>query len=535
MNFDNRPCGDGCLEGYSCNEQSGLCEKNATACTGNECDEPCVGDLCNCLFTEGGMEICDNLDNDCDGKTDNEALNCDNYYKDADNDGFGDENDYQCLCAPTELYTVAEDPDCTTDCFDCDDTNFACKNDCSDLDDDTIMDCADSCMDFDYDDYGIGPGCEDSDCDDTNDSISACANYYTDKDNDGYRTTNDLCLCPSELIDNPDYIHTEDVAVDCDDDDDTINSGATELCDGVDNNCDTDLPNNETDQDDDGWIGCNNFSRNPNTPSDILGGDDCAPTDPAIHPGLVDFSDNVDNDCDGFTDDCIYSCPCGDSTLMACYMFEGNALDSSGNGNDLTSSGSGTSITSGQDDNKTYLNGSDSYYLTDTSGISVDGPFSFALEIETRDTLPDGNSDDERDGLVDNDGNYGLFIKPPTSGGIDHPYFQCIVGSHTAGNDGITTAATGTTYHLACTYDGRQLRIYINGALKDTSAAHEALPPTPTGVFALGSNAENSNNPPVSQYFKGYMDQALFFSRLLSPTEVCALSGRTVCLAYRVE
>ncbi|MCK5690419.1 hypothetical protein KAI87_14165 [Myxococcota bacterium] len=350
VNIDNRPCGEGCLDGYSCNDLSGLCEKNPTGCRGDDCSEPCDGDLCDCLFTEGGMEICDGLDNDCDGETDNEARDCENYYADTDGDSLGDENDYQCLCAGAAPYTIAEDPDCTTNCFDCDDSSdlcgsncsdldsdnipdcrdtcislsgdgygegpgclgalcdvggneepcklyyrdtdedtwgdkedflclcapegehnilvdstctsqecfdcndndFACKNDCSDLDGDDVMDCEDSCMDYDHDDYGEGLGCVDTDCNDNISTINICTDYYADRDGDGYRSTTEVqCLCAADS----DYIYQGSTQVDCDDSKATSYAGATETCDGVNNDCSTPIPQNEADSDSDGWIG----------------------------------------------------------------------------------------------------------------------------------------------------------------------------------------------------------------------------------------------------------------------------------------
>jgi len=65
---------------------------------------------------------------------------------------------------------------------------------------------------------------------------------------------------------------------------------ATELCDGVDNDCSGTVPANEADADGDGYRVC--------------GGDcnDSPPAGAAIHPGAVETCDGVDNDCDGFLD-----------------------------------------------------------------------------------------------------------------------------------------------------------------------------------------------------------------------------------------
>ena len=79
-----------------------------------------------------------------------------------------------------------------------------------------------------------------------------------------------------------------DCGGDCDDDDATIHPGAPELCDGVDNNCDGVLPDDEEDHDGDGYRGC---------------AGDCNGLDADVHPGAPETADGLDNDCDGTVDE----------------------------------------------------------------------------------------------------------------------------------------------------------------------------------------------------------------------------------------
>ena len=75
---------------------------------------------------------------------------------------------------------------------------------------------------------------------------------------------------------------------DCEDTIATAFPGAEELCDGVDSDCDGNLPADEADDDHDGWTVC---------------AGDCDDTDPAVYPGAPELCDTIDNDCDETADE----------------------------------------------------------------------------------------------------------------------------------------------------------------------------------------------------------------------------------------
>ena len=76
-----------------------------TALVDGDCDdnEPLVG--------AGSVEVCNSLDDDCNGLIDEPgALGCTTYYLDRDGDGFGVDGSGRCLCEPEGNYaTVAGD------------------------------------------------------------------------------------------------------------------------------------------------------------------------------------------------------------------------------------------------------------------------------------------------------------------------------------------------------------------------------------------------------------------------------------------
>ncbi|MFZ5562955.1 MAG: PilC/PilY family type IV pilus protein [Thermodesulfobacteriota bacterium] len=190
-------------------------------------------------------------------------------YADDDGDGYGDPADvvYTASCAAGRV----ENDD------DCDDTNPARWSGALDICD------------------GI-----DNDCDGTTDED--CATYYKDSDGDGYGDPGHTASAPATG-----YVT---LSGDCDDDNPAINPGATEVCDGIDNNCDgavDDLMNwYYPDEDGDGYggpAGVQMLCSLTGYPGYVDNNLDCDDFDRAIYPGAPERCNSLDDDCDGAIDE----------------------------------------------------------------------------------------------------------------------------------------------------------------------------------------------------------------------------------------
>jgi hypothetical protein len=125
------------------------------------------------------------------------------------------------------------------------------------------------CLDSDPDAWpGATEYCDDIDQDCDGD----LAESFLDTDSDG----------EPDCVDEDDDGDGDPDSSDCADTDPTIYSGAVEVCDSVDNDCDYSV--DEVDNDGDGWSGC---------------GDDCDDADWSVYPGATEQCDNEDSDCDG--------------------------------------------------------------------------------------------------------------------------------------------------------------------------------------------------------------------------------------------
>jgi hypothetical protein len=292
----------------------------------------------NVEVNPGVVEICDGIDNNCDGQIDENVETV--FYADTDGDGFGDATNSLNACEAPDGYVATN-----TDCDDTDDNAFpgnaeVCDlvdNDCNGIVDDGVgtMFYADG-DDDSYGDAGAGVmACEqpdgmvadNTDCDDTNnkaypgrleecDLIDNDCNgivddgventYYADVDGDGYgdiASPDYACVLPTG------YAYTSD---DCDDGNAAINPGADEICDGIDNNCDgaidegtaVDASTWYADADGDTYgdaaMPQNACSQPAGYVSDSTDCDDAVAT---TYPGATEYCDGVDNDCNGTVDD----------------------------------------------------------------------------------------------------------------------------------------------------------------------------------------------------------------------------------------
>ena len=286
-------CGvDGTGDGYD-NDGDGL----------TDCGDPdCAADTC--------QEVCDDLvDNDGDGDMDCMDVDCDGTGfcpedcadgRDNDGDGIADCGDPDC------------DGDCPEDCADLRDNDNDGRTDCED------DECYDIC-DFDRDGYlaaaVVPEGFKNADCDDTNpnvnpgerevcnegidDNCNGVADnfdpgvdpttmgvFFQDSDGDGYGAPGtEETRCAGD--------GAAPLGGDCADGLWEVNPGASEICDGIDNDCDDDVDDEDASVDETTattWYQDND--------GDGFGGGDgiysCNP--PA---GYVDEGSDCDDDDDG--------------------------------------------------------------------------------------------------------------------------------------------------------------------------------------------------------------------------------------------
>ena len=296
-----------------------------------ECDPGAgwVADDQDCADDDGEIhpaaaEICDGLDNDCDAlidEDDPDLLGAATWYQDSDGDGYGADAKSQQACEAPEGY-VSQGGDCDDgdvayhpgaseeDCADPNDYNCDGSTGYTDADGDGWA----ACEECDDANSAINPDalehCDgyDNDCDgsvDEDDAVDA-ATWYADADGDGYGDVSQsaqACDAPTGYVAD---------ATDCDDNAVSVNPGASELCNEIDDDCDGDVDEDDAadaatwyaDADGDGFGDAASAVQACEAPTDyVADGTDCDDGDDDVNPGATETCDGVDEDCDGDVDE----------------------------------------------------------------------------------------------------------------------------------------------------------------------------------------------------------------------------------------
>ena len=236
----------------------------------------------NSAVFPGATELCNDLDDDCDGDLDEDGT--DAWYADTDGDGHG-AGPVVYACDPGPGFVALGD-----DCDDDNDTVFpgsvevcgGADDDCDELIDD-----------------------EDDDLD-----LTTASTWFDDLDGDGFGdpTAESLACAPTE--------RQTDNNTDCDDTNSAIHPDSAEVCNGEDDDCDELIDDDDpsvdgstarpwyADNDSDGYgtsalwvVSC---SAPPNT---VINDDDCDDSKAAVNPDALEVCNTIDDDCDGEVDD----------------------------------------------------------------------------------------------------------------------------------------------------------------------------------------------------------------------------------------
>lgn len=261
----------------------GVCSNGTYSCQG------VLGLRCDGFVLPGSQpEVCDGLlDEDCDGAVDEDGANGSVwFFRDVDGDGYGNPLSARQACVHPTGYVINSD--------DCDDSRAAVNP-------------------------GVAELCStawDDNCDGTinEPTASDAPTWYRDGDGDGYPRQDDTrvqCTAPANYI-----AARGDGKWDCDDQAATVNPGAPERCSTpTDDNCDGHINDSSAidttrfyfDGDGDAYGTPNSFLDRCEQPLNYVANNgDCDDNVSTINPMATEVCDGINNDCDAMKDE---GCP----------------------------------------------------------------------------------------------------------------------------------------------------------------------------------------------------------------------------------
>jgi hypothetical protein len=217
----------------------GVCAAGTKSCTGGAL-------VCN-QNVQSSAEVCDGLDNNCNGTVDEGVKTT--FYRDADGDGAGDPNVTIQACSQPAGYVANS-----------------------------------------------------NDCNDANPAVIKLT-FYRDADGDGFgnpSVTTQACTAPTGYVANN---------TDCNDANAAIKPTATEVCDGVDNNCNGTIDEGVKltfyrDADGDGFGNAGLTTQACTAPTGyVANSTDCNDANASVHPGAAEVCNGVDDNCNGSIDE----------------------------------------------------------------------------------------------------------------------------------------------------------------------------------------------------------------------------------------
>ena len=252
-------------DGFGDNDETlDACEvREGYVAIGNDCDDS------NADVFPSAPESSDEVDNDCNELIDDNVGSI--YYLDQDMDGFGQDAETFLFCSDTEGFSSV-------------------AGDCNDFNELVYPGAPELCDEID------------NDCNEVVDDGGLYI-FYADVDEDGYGDAGDFvesCSIPEGYVFNSD---------DCDDAASNISPSAEEICNGIDDNCDTVIDDGVqilyyADTDADGFGDANNTTYNCSEPTGYTTNDlDCDDGNVAVNPDAAEVCNGLDENCNGVVDE----------------------------------------------------------------------------------------------------------------------------------------------------------------------------------------------------------------------------------------
>lgn len=188
------------------------------------------------------------------------------------------------------------------------------------------------------------------------------------------------------------------------------------------------------------------------------------------------------------------------------------AYDSSGHAN--TGTLSGASWSGGKYNPALSFDGVNDYVqILGSDSLNITGNITLEAWINPASTIDSSNSNMR---VVDKQGAYYLLFDYPSSDG-KMKFVLRIGGSYVNVSSATSSWSAGTWYHIAGTYNGSVMKVYVNGTLENSKAQAGSIQTSGYKLF-FGTRANSS--VPTNMYFNGTIDEVRIYPVVLSGAEI---------------
>ena len=200
----------------------------------------------------------------------------------------------------------------------------------------------------------------------------------------------------------------------------------------------------------------------------------------------------------------------GTDNLVAAYSFENNVQDDSGNGLNGTIRGNPAFVEGITGMGLSFDGVNDFVDLSNNAAFDITGQITLSAWVNTNDA---GNG--QHNPYVSK-GDQTYAIKHASSNTIE--FFIFDAGWHTA-NVKVDSTFNGEWHHVLGTYDGNELKTYVDGVLGAT-VVHQGSIEIQTHNLTIAMNSQQTD-----RYYDGAIDEVKIYNRALSAAEIRFLVG----------